>query len=367
VGIKATIAVMPGDGVGPEIVSEALKALAAVAARFGHEFDTPRVEIGGAAIDAYGVPLRDEDLALCKKANGVLLGAVGGPKWDAIEVSIRPERGLLALRKGMGLFANIRPVAMHPALAETSPIKTEIVKDVDLVVVRELTGGIYFGKPSGQTTSRQGRAAVDTMRYRESEIERVVRFAFELAQSRRGQLASVDKSNVLATSRLWRAIVEEVAPDYPDVTLEHVLVDAMAMRLVRQPGRFDVIVMENMFGDILTDEASVMAGSIGLLPSASLGKARSASDSRRRGLFEPIHGSAPHMAGKGRANPTGTILSLAMLLRLSLGLSEEASTIEHAVRSVIADGIRTADIATESYPPVSTSQFGDAVSTRIAG
>lgn len=364
-GINATIVMMPGDGVGPEIVAEAKKALAAVSARYGHQFDTPEVAIGGAAIDAYGVPLRPEDLALSKKADAVLLGAVGGPKWDTVEVSIRPERGLLALRKGLGLFANLRPVSVHPDLTETSPVKSEIVRGVDLVVVRELTGGIYFGKPSRQSTSSQGRAAVDTMRYRESEIERVVRFGFELARSRRGHLASVDKSNVLATSRLWRAIVDEIAPSYPDVTIEHVLVDAMAMRLIRQPSRFDVIVMENMFGDILTDEASVLSGSIGLLPSASVGKARSERDSRRRGLYEPIHGSAPHMAGQGRANPTGTILSLAMLLRQSLALTEEAEAVERAVASTIAAGVRTPDIAAPGQEPVSTSTFGDEVARRI--
>jgi 3-isopropylmalate dehydrogenase len=355
---------MPGDGVGPEIVAQAVKAMDAVAKKFDVEFQTTEVAIGGSAIDAHGVPLRPEDLVICKKADAVLLGAVGGPAWDNIDVSLRPERGLLALRKGMGLFANLRPVSVNPALAHTSPIKTEIVSGTDLVVVRELTGGIYFGKPSGQRVTSKGRAAVDTMRYQESEIARVVRLAFELAQTRRKQLASVDKMNVLATSRLWRQIVEEIAPDYPDVTLEHVLVDAMSMRLVRQPARFDVIVMENMFGDILTDEASVLAGSIGLLPSASIGAPRSATDNRRRGVYEPIHGSAPAMTGQQRANPVGTILSLAMLLRSSLGLSEAGDAVEQAVDDTIAAGIRTPDIAGD-LPPATTDRFGDEVAARI--
>ncbi len=360
----AHIVLMPGDGVGPEIVAQAVKAMEAVAAKYNVLFETTEVAIGGAAIDAYGLPLRPEDLAICKKADAVLLGAVGGPAWDNIEVGLRPERGLLALRKGMGLFANLRPVAVNEALAHTSPIKTEIVSGTDLVVVRELTGGIYFGKPSGQRTTAKGRSGVDTMRYSETEIARVVRLAFELAQTRRKQLASVDKMNVLATSRLWRQIVEEIAPDYPDVTVEHVLVDAMSMRLVRQPSRFDVVVMENMFGDILTDEASVLAGSIGLLPSASIGATRGASDGRRRGVYEPIHGSAPSMAGQGRANPVGTILSFAMLLRTSLGLDDAATAVENAVNATIAAGIRTYDIAGD-LPTATTDMFGDEVAVRI--
>lgn len=363
--VKASIVVMPGDGVGPEIMAAALQVLEAVASRFGHTFELTEVAIGGDAIDKFGVPLRNEDLAVCRKADAVLLGAVGGPKWDTIEVGLRPERGLLALRKGLGLFANLRPVAVHPSLAGTSPIKAEIVRDVDLVVVRELTGGIYFGKPTRQWADSRGRLAVDTMKYREHEIARVVRLAFELARSRRRHLASVDKSNVLSTSRLWREIVNEIAPEFPDVTLEHVLVDAMAMRLVRQPGRFDVIVMENMFGDILTDEASVIAGSIGLLPSASLGEQKGRSGNRRIGLYEPIHGSAPSMAGQNKANPIGTILSAAMLLRSSLGLDAEATAVEQAVAAVIADGIRTYDISEEGMPAVSTSAFGEVLASRI--
>jgi 3-isopropylmalate dehydrogenase len=366
VGITATIALMPGDGVGPEIVAEAVKSLDAVARRFRHRFDTFEVPIGGAAIDAHGVPLRPDDLTRCQHADAVLLGAVGGPKWDTIDVALRPERGLLALRKGMGLYANLRPVAVYDSLADSSPVKPEIVRGVDVMVVRELTGGIYFGRPSRQWRDRRGRAAVDTMLYREHEIERVTRLAFDLARGRKKRVASVDKANVLATSRLWREVVSRVAHGFPDIELEHVLVDAMSMRLIRQPARFDVVVLENMFGDILTDEASVLAGSIGLLPSASIGAPRAGSDLRRRGVYEPIHGSAPHMAGQGRANPTGTIMSLAMLLRLSLGLEAEATAVETAVRSAIDDAVRTPDIAETGQPGVPTSRFGDEVASRIA-
>lgn len=363
-GTRAQIVLMPGDGVGPEIVAQAVKTMDAVSKRFDIEFATTEVAIGGAALDAYGIPLRPEDLAVCKKADAVLLGAVGGPAWDNIAVSLRPERGLLALRKGMRLFANLRPVAVDAELADSSPVKREIVSGTDLVVVRELTGGIYFGKPSRQWETVTGRHAVDTMRYREEEIERVVRLAFELARTRRNQLASVDKSNVLATSRLWHTIVDELAPSYPDVTVEHVLVDAMAMRLVRQPARFDVVVMENMFGDILTDEASVLAGSIGLLPSASIGAPRASGDIRRRGVYEPIHGSAPAMTGQNRANPVGTILSFAMLLRTSLGMADAGDAVESAVKATIAAGIRTPDIA-GGLRPVTTEDFGNEVAARI--
>ncbi|CAN5604644.1 3-isopropylmalate dehydrogenase [soil metagenome] len=363
--MKASLVVMPGDGVGPEIIDATRTVISAVESKFGHTFECSDAAIGGAALDSYGVPLRPDDLAQCKRADAVLLGAVGGPKWDAAPIDLRPERGLLALRKGMGLFANLRPVSVHPSLTGSSPLREEIVEAVDLVVVRELTGGIYFGKPSRQWTDSRGRVAVDTMKYREDEIERVVRLAFELARTRSSQLASVDKSNVLATSRLWRAVVDEIASDYPDVALEHVLVDTMAMRLIRQPSRFDVIVMENMFGDILTDEASVIGGSIGLLPSVSLGKSRSATDQRRRGVYEPIHGSAPAMAGQNRANPTGTILSFAMLLRSSLDLVQEAVSVEKAITDAIADGVRTADISDGGASSVSTADFGIAVAERV--
>jgi 3-isopropylmalate dehydrogenase len=365
VGITASIALLPGDGVGPEVVAEAVKALDAIAGRFGHRFETFHLNIGGAAIDAHGVPLRPEDLQGCNEADAVLLGAVGGPKWDGIEVGRRPERGLLALRKGMGLFANLRPVRLIDALADSSPLKPEIVKNIDVMVVRELTGGIYFGKPSRQWRERRGGAAVDTMIYREYEIERVTRVAFELARGRRKKVASVDKANVLATSRLWRSVVSAVAADYPDVELEHVLVDSMAMHLIRRPNQYDVVVLENMFGDILTDEASVLAGSIGLLPSASIGAARSSSDARRRGVYEPIHGSAPDIAGQGKANPAGTIMSAAMLLRSSLGLEREAALVEQAVQETIEAGLRTADIASPGQPVVSTAEIGNEIAKRI--
>ena len=364
--INATIVVLPGDGVGPEVAAEAIKALQAVGEQFGHRFDLPKAHIGGAAIDAYGVPLRDEDIEVCRRADAVLLGAVGGPQWDHLTGAARPERGLLTLRKALGLYANLRPVAVMPALVDTSPVKAEVVRGVDLLVVRELTGGLYFGRPSRQWHERRGRAAVDNLTYREHEVDRVARLAFDLARSRRKKVASVDKVNVIQTSRLWRTVVDEVAREYPDVELEHVLVDAMAMRLIRQPARFDVIVTENMFGDILTDEASVLAGSIGLLPSASVGAPRGADDPRRFGLYEPIHGSAPNIAGQGKANPVGTILSAAMLLRTSLGLEQEARAVEDAVRETVEAGVRTADIAGPGATPASTQAFGTAVAERVA-
>jgi len=363
-GVSAHVALLPGDGVGPEVMAEARKVLDAVARRWGHTFRTEALLVGGAAIDAYGTPLREEDIARCRAADAALLGAVGGPAWDRVERRLRPERALLALRKRLGLYANLRPVMVLPALVDASPVKPELVRGVDLLVVRELTGGLYFGRPSKQWRERRGRAAVDTLIYREHEIVRVVRLAFELARGRRRRLVSVDKSNVLQSSRLWRAIVDELAPDYPDVELEHVLVDAMAMHLVRSPARFDVIVTENMFGDILTDEASVLAGSIGLLPSASLGAP--SRGGRRFGLYEPIHGSAPDIAGQGKANPAGAILSLAMMLRTSFGLAAEAAAVERAVGTAVADGVRTADLASAGGAVVSTSAFGDAVAYHVA-
>jgi 3-isopropylmalate dehydrogenase len=359
------IALLPGDGVGPEIVTEAKKSLDAVAQKFGHQFEYQEVLIGGAAIDAYGTPVRDEDLDICRTADAVLLGAIGGPKWDDPRGKVRPEQGLLKLRKTLGLFANLRPVAVLPPLADTSPVKADIVRNVDMIVVRELTGGLYFGRPSREWQERRGRAAVDTLIYREHEIERVVRLAFDLARGRKKKVSSVDKANVLSTSRLWRSVVTEVANDYPDVELEHVLVDSMTMHLIRHPSTFDVIVTENMFGDILTDEASVLAGSIGLLPSASIGANTSGTKAGPLGVYEPIHGSAPGMTGQNRANPTGTILSAALMLRLSLGLDDEASAIESAVQTVIERGIRTYDIANPALSPVSTSEFGSAVAEAV--
>ncbi|MGH2617750.1 MAG: 3-isopropylmalate dehydrogenase [Thermomicrobiales bacterium] len=360
------IALFSGDGVGPEVVAEGVKVLRAVERRFGVDFDFESIAIGGDALDRYGVPLRPEDIRVAGRADAALLGAVGGPAWDAVEPALRPERGLLQIRKALKLFANLRPVTVLPALADSSPLKPDIVANVDLLVVRELTGGIYFGKPSRRWTSSRGRAAVDTLRYREDEVERVVRLAFDLARERRGRLASVDKSNVLQSSRLWREIVDEVAPEFPEVKIEHVLVDAMAMHLIKNPGRFDVIVTENMFGDILTDEASVLSGSIGLLPSASLSGKAGSIPGTRYGLYEPIHGSAPDIAGTGCANPAGTILSAAMLLRWSLGMGEAADSIERAVANAIGAGVRTPDIAEPSVPTVSTATFGDEVARRVA-
>ena len=357
--MQARIVTFPGDGVGPEVVAQAVRVLEAVAERHGHTFTFDERKIGGIAIDTHGTPLRDEDVEAARDADGILLGAVGGPKWDNPNAAIRPEQGLLKIRKALRLFANLRPVRLQEALIDASPLRPERVMGTDLIVVRELTGGLYFGKPSRQWRERRGRAAVDTLIYREHEIERVVRLAFELARSRRGKVTSVDKANVLSSSRLWRSIVTEIAAEYADVDLEHMLVDAMTMKLIQAPSSFDVIVTENMFGDIITDEASVLGGSIGLLPSASLGAARQGQ--RRNGLYEPIHGSAPDIVGQGIANPAGTILSAAMLLRLSLGLESEAAAVEAAVASAVDDGVRTADLGGVS----STGDFGDAVIARL--
>ncbi|MBA2595253.1 MAG: 3-isopropylmalate dehydrogenase [Chloroflexia bacterium] len=355
------IALFAGDGIGPEVIAEAVKALRAVEGRSGETFEFVPLAIGGDALDRFGLPIRQSDIDLAGNADAALLGAVGGPAWDAVEPALRPERGLLQIRHALGLFANLRPVHVLPALVQNSPLRAEIVEHVDLLVVRELTGGIYFGRPSRRWVSARGRSAVDTLRYRDDEIERVVRLAYELARTRRGRLTSVDKSNVLRTSQLWREVVDELREEYADVETEHILVDAMAMHLIQNPGRFDVIVTENMFGDILTDEASVLSGSIGLLPSASLSDKVGMQPGTRYGLYEPIHGSAPDLAGKGRANPAGAILSGAMLLRWSLGMPDLARKIEQAVSNVIASGVRTIDIAERDVAAVSTAEFGDEV------
>ena len=353
--MKARIVVLPGDGIGPEVTAEAVKVLAAVAKRFGHEFTFDQQLIGGAAIDATGSALPAETLTACQAANAVLLGAVGGPKWSDPAAKVRPEQGLLALRKGLGLFANLRPVTLHPALLDASTIKADVLKGTDIMVVRELTGGIYFGEKTRTATT-----ASDLCTYSVEEVERVVRVAGKLAMGRRKSLVSVDKANVLETSRLWRQVAERVLKsEFPEVTFEHMLVDSAAMHLIRKPTSFDVIVTENMFGDILTDEASMLAGSMGLLPSASLG-------SGTLGLYEPIHGSAPDIAGRGIANPFGTILSAAMLLRHSLGLLPEAAAIEAAVSSAVTAGVRTADIAAGGAQ-VSTREAGEAVLKIISG
>ncbi len=332
------ILLLPGDGIGPEVVDSAVAILEKIAALFGHSFAYAEYPIGGCSIDRFGTALSAETQAACLAADAILLGAVGGPKWDDPQAKVRPEQGLLALRRALKVFANLRPVRVHPALVDTSPLKPEKLTGVDLLVVRELTGGLYFGQPKGREMVNGNLRAVDTLEYQEYEIQRIVEMAFQLAITRRRKLTSVDKANVLESSRLWRQTVNRVAEEYPLVALNHILVDTAAMRLVTDPAGFDVIVTENMFGDILTDEASVLAGSMGLLPSASLG----AEDTP--GLYEPIHGSAPDIAGKGVANPTGTILSAAMMLRYSFGLENEAVAIEKAVFNAISSGCRTADL-----------------------
>ena len=354
--MNATIVLLPGDGIGPEVVEEARKTLEAVAAASGHQFTFDEHLFGGAAIDAHGTALTEETLAACKAADAVLLGAVGGPKWSDPTAPVRPEQGLLRLRHELGLFANLRPVKVYPELIDASPLKPERLRGVDILFVRELTGGIYFGEPRFREQTADGVRAVDTMAYTEAEVRRVARLAFRLAEARRGRVTSVDKANVLESSRLWREVVTEVAAEFPRVTLEHQLVDSMAMRLIQNPASLDVVVTTNMFGDILTDEASVLAGSLGLLPSAALGEGGP-------GLYEPIHGSAPDLAGRGIANPTGTILSAAMLLRESLGLPAEAAAIEAAVAQAIADGVRTADLTTTN--PISTAEMGAAIRERL--
>jgi 3-isopropylmalate dehydrogenase len=352
-GRKARIVILGGDGIGPEVTAEAVRALEAVAQRFSHEFVFETHLIGGAAIDKTGSALPSQTVSACGTADAVLLGAVGGPKWSDPNAKVRPEQGLLAIRKALNLFANLRPVHVHTALLDASPIKPEILRGTDIVVVRELTGGIYFGEKQ-----RTAESASDLCTYTVTEIQRVTRVAGKLAQARRRSLVSIDKANVLETSRLWRSTVEEIMrSEFPDVKLEHMLVDAAAMHLIRKPASFDVMLTENMFGDILTDEASMLAGSLGMLPSASLGAGA-------LGLYEPIHGSAPDIAGRGIANPYGAILSAAMLLRHSLGLVSEAETVERAVASAVTDRVLTADLA-GGGASVSTQTAGHAVVNRI--
>jgi 3-isopropylmalate dehydrogenase len=348
------ITLLPGDGIGPEVVAEAVRALDAVAAQFGHSFTYTERLMGGCSIDKYGASLTDETLADCQAADAVLLGAVGGPKWDDPSAKDRPERGLLALRKGLGVFANLRPVKVHPALVDSSPLKPEKLQGVDILVIRELTGGLYFGLPKVRDIKDGCEHAVDTLEYYDYEIYRVMELAFRLAAGRNKKVTSVDKANVLESSRLWRQIAAKMGSQHPDIALEHVLVDTAAMRLVTAPASFDVVVTENMFGDILTDEASVLAGSMGMLPSASL-------SGKGPGLYEPIHGSAPDIAGKGIANPIGTILSAAMLLRYSLHLEAEAAALEKAVDEAISAEARTGDLGGK----LSTRQMADEIIKRM--
>jgi len=362
--MQAIITLLPGDGIGPEVVAEGAKVLQAIAARYGHEFRLQEGLVGGRAIDETGTPLPEDTLALCAQSDALLLGAVGGPKWDDPTAKVRPEQGLLRLRKEFDLFANLRPVRVFPELADASTLRREVVEGVDLVIVRELTGGIYFGQPSGIEEADGGASAVDTCRYSTAEIARLLRVAFDLARLRRRKLTSVDKANVLSTSRLWRRVAHEVAQDYPDVAYEDLLVDACAMHLIRRPRDFDVIATENLFGDILSDEAAMLAGSMGMLPSASLGD-RATANARRFGLYEPVHGSAPDIAGQGIANPLATILSAAMMLRISFGLEEEAARVEHAVGEVLAAGYRTPDIMAPGMTEVGTQEMGDRVVERL--
>ena len=357
------IAVIRGDGIGPEIVTEAVKVLDRVAGKFGHTFNYTRVLMGGESIDACGEPLTDEAIAVCRDNDAVLLGSIGGDAktspWYKLDPSLRPEAGLLKLRKSLGLFANLRPAYLYDELRAACPIRDEIIgeRGFDLIVVRELTGGLYFG--ARKTVVENGiKKAVDTLEYTEEEIRRICRKGFEIARKRRRKLTSVDKANVLDSSRLWRSIVEEMAPEYPDVQYEHMLVDNCAMQLVHDPGQFDVVLTENMFGDILSDEASEITGSIGMLPSASLNETSF-------GLYEPSHGSAPDIAGTGKANPIATVLSAAMLLRYSLNLDSEADAVEAAVKKVLEKGLRTADIMSDHMTLLSCSEMGDAICKEI--
>ena len=357
------ILVLPGDGIGPEVTAEGVRALEAVGERFEHVFNLSEDLVGGACIDVHGVAIREQTLEAARGSDAVLWGAVGGPKWDDPTAKVRPEQGLLAIRAALGLWANLRPVKVDPALVEASTLKRETLEGVDFIVIRELTSGVYFGSPQERRVVDGRREAVDTMYYNEDEVARVAHLGFRLARERRHKLTSVDKANVLESSRLWREVVAEVREQYPDVEFENVLVDAAAMHLIRRPADFDVVIASNLFGDILTDEASMLTGSLGMLPSASLGTLRE--DGTGLGMYEPIHGSAPDIAGQGVANPLAMFLCVAQLLRHSCGLEAEASAVEAAVASAIADGLRTADIARPGQPSLPTREMADAVLGRI--
>ncbi len=359
---RFNVSVLPGDGIGPEIVAEAVRVLKAVGARHGAEFGLREDAVGGASIDLNGVPLTGDVLKRALDSDAVLLGAVGGPKWEGLDYSVRPERALLALRKDLGLFANLRPARVYEVLVGASTLKPEVVEGVDIMVVRELTGGLYFGTPRGVERLPDGtERGVNTMVYTTHEIERIARVGFEVARKREKRLCSVDKANVLETTELWRRVVTEVGKGYPDVELSHMYVDNCSMQLIRNPRQFDVIVTENTFGDILSDEASMLTGSIGMLPSASLGS------SKKRAMYEPIHGSAPDIAGKGVANPIATILSVAMMLRYSFDMEAAAVEIENAVEAVLNRGLRTPDIYSAGTTKVGCREMGDAVLKEIAG
>jgi 3-isopropylmalate dehydrogenase len=364
--VKFNLAVLPGDGVGPEVVTEAVKVLQAIGKKYGHEFHLNYGLIGGCAIDKDGAAITPETIRMCRKCDAVLLGAVGGPKWDDPLAKVRPEDGLLAIRKALGLFANLRPVKVFPELVDSTNLKPKVIEGADFIFVRELTGGLYFGRPKRQWTTSRGRRAIDSMAYSEQEIERIVRVGFELARGRKKRLVSVDKANVLEASRLWRKVATEVAVNYPDVSLEHMLVDACAMRLIQNPTYFDVLVTENTFGDILTDEASMLAGSMGMLPSASLAEVPRGGE-RIFGLYEPIHGSAPRHAGLNEVNPMATTLSTAMMLRYSLALEKEAQLIETAVAGALQEGYRTYDIMSEGMKKLGTKEMGDIIAKKVGG
>lgn len=352
------ILLLPGDGIGPEVIREARKVMEAAGGRYGLRLQFEEGLIGGAAFDATGSPLPDDVLEAALAADAVLMGAVGGPKWDNLPPQLRPEAGLLRIRKGMQVYANLRPVRVFPALASASALRPEVVSGVDVLILRELTGGLYFGQPKGRFAAgaeEGGERAIDTLAYSRREVERIVRMGFEFARRRRHKLTSVDKANILATSQMWRDVVNEVAKEYPDVELNHLYVDNCAMQLIRNPRQFDVLVTENMFGDILSDEAAELSGSLGMLPSASLG------DPGRPGLYEPVHGSAPDIAGQGKANPLATILTVAMLFRYSLQVEAAGAAVERAVEKVLAEGARTADLARAGEPVLSTAEMGDRV------
>ena len=356
--MEKNITVLKGDGIGPEIVEQAIKVLDAVCEKYSHKFNYTEVDIGGCSIDKYGVPITEEGMAKCKAADSVLLGAVGGPKWDGVDPSVRPEKALLAVRSELGLFANLRPTKLFPQLADASPLKPSIVGNgIDLMIVRELTGGIYFGKRRTEVVGGE-KVATDEMTYSEHEIERIGRVAFESARKRSRRVASVDKANVLDSSRLWRAVMHKLAEEYPDVEYSDILVDNTAMQLVKNPAQFDVVVTENMFGDILSDEASMLTGSIGMMPSASL-------SSSTLGMYEPIHGSAPDIAGMDIANPIGTIMSAAMMLRYSFDMAAEADAIENAVNKALDDGYRTSDIYKDGFTKVGCSEMGTIIASNI--
>jgi 3-isopropylmalate dehydrogenase len=359
------IFVLPGDGIGPEVTAEGVRTLQAIGERFEHVFNFEEDLVGGIAIDTHGVAILPETIERAKRSDAVLFGAVGGPKWDNPNADVRPEQGLLAIRSGLGLWANLRPVTAIPALLDASTLKPDVLEGVDVLVIRELTSGMYFGKPQERRVVNGRREAVDTNYYNEDEIARVAHLGFRTARERRKKLTSVDKANVLASSRLWREVVTEVHKDYQDVQLEHVLVDAMTMYLIRRPRDFDVVIADNMFGDIITDEASMLTGSMGMLASASLGTL--GEDGLGLGMYEPIHGSAPDIAGKGVANPLAMILTTAMLLRHSCGLEEEARAVEQAVADVIEEGLRTADLAAPGQATLGTTDMADAVLKRIGG